>query len=528
MKQGRNRVTGKRARENRQQNDAPPARKNKEARPDTRVHHGTTGDHHKSPGDRSTWKLRRDVNRSDVNRSKERRPLPAAASKERSAKDSQRSRAVRSDAAGAFHRPGVQPRPAQPRREASASPPKPRADKEIPKGTIVVNGRASSRLRSGNPWAYRSDLISADGVPPGSLAPVVDERGKSIGSALYSSSSQIAVRMIDSGRLDSERLPEIIRERINAAIAYRNRVVEASEGCRLVFSEADMLPGLIVDRYNDVLSMQVLTQAMDQEDIRQTVVRTLAEETSPAGIVERVDPRIRELEQLPVRDSGLIWGDRSSTTFAMNGLRFQFDGLTGQKTGAFLDQRENYIAAARYAYGECLDVFTYQGGFALHMARVSQRVTGVDSSRPALEVAEANLALNADELRARGAEVDWIEANAFDLLRDYADAGRQYDTIVLDPPAFAKSKRALDTAMRGYKELNLRGLKMVRTGGVFVTCSCSQHVSESDFLNMLADAAADAHRTVRIVEKRTQAKDHPVLLSMPETQYLKCVIGIVQ
>ncbi len=396
-------------------------------------------------------------------------------------------------------------------------------------GTVVVNRRSAARLRSGNPWGYRSDMISAEGVAPGSIAPVADERGKPIGTALYSSSSQIALRMISNGRIESdEELLKLIRDRIHAAIEYRNRVVEGTDAYRVIFSEADLLPGLIVDRYGDVLSMQVLTQAMDRHGVRDAVVQMLVERFTPSGIVERVDARIRELEELPPRESALIWGEKSATTFDMNGLKFQFDGLAGQKTGAFLDQRENYLAAARYARGEALDVFCYQGGFALHLARVCESVTGVDSSRPALETAEQNVELNADELRERKVEVEWIEANAFDILRDYADTGRQYDTIVLDPPAFAKSKKTLDTAIRGYKELNLRGLKMMKPGGVFVTCSCSQHVSESDFLNMLADAATDAHRTVRIVEKRVQAKDHPILLAMPETQYLKCVIGIVE
>jgi 23S rRNA (cytosine1962-C5)-methyltransferase len=395
-------------------------------------------------------------------------------------------------------------------------------------GAIVVNRRAAARLRSGNPWGYRSDTVSAEGVAPGGIAPVQDERGKLIGTALYSSSSQIALRMISSERLDSEdELLTLVRSRLQAAVYYRNRVVEGTEAYRVVFSEGDLLPGLIVDRYNDVFSVQILTQAMDRHGVRDALVQSLVDQFNPAGIVERVDARIRELEELPPRESGMLWGTKSATTFNMNGLQFHFDGLTGQKTGAFLDQRENYLAAAKFARGEALDVFCYQGGFALHLARVCDRVTGVDSSRPALEVAEQNLTANADELRSREVEVDWIEANAFDLLRDYADAGRQYDTIVLDPPAFAKSKKVLDTAIRGYKELNLRGLKMVRPGGTFVTCSCSHHVSEADFLNMLADAATDSHRTVRIVEKRSQAKDHPILLSMPETQYLKCVVAIV-
>jgi len=201
----------------------------------------------------------------------------------------------------------------------------------------------------------------------------------------------------------------------------------------------------------------------------------------------------------------------------MNGVKFHFDALAGQKTGAFLDQRENYAAAAQYASGEALDVFCYQGGFALHQAEKCPKVTGVDISRPALETAEQNATLN-------GREIEWIEANAFDLLRDYADSGKHYDTIVLDPPAFAKSKKTLDTALRGYKELNLRALKMLRPGGLLVTCSCSYHVSPLEFLNIVAAAARDAHRDVRVLESRTQSKDHPILPSVPETAYLKCLI----
>jgi 23S rRNA (cytosine1962-C5)-methyltransferase len=209
----------------------------------------------------------------------------------------------------------------------------------------------------------------------------------------------------------------------------------------------------------------------------------------------------------------------------MNGVRFHFDALEGQKTGAFLDQRENYAAAEQYANGEALDVFCYQGGFALHLAPRCSHVTGIDSSRPALEVADQNATLN--HARLNDKEIEWIEANAFDLLKDYASSGQRYDTIVLDPPAFAKTKRDLDAALRGYKELNLRALKMLRPGGILVTCSCSYHVSQADFLGMLADTARDARRTLRLAEVRGQAKDHPILLGIPETAYLKCVIAIV-
>ncbi|MGE5206557.1 MAG: class I SAM-dependent rRNA methyltransferase [Chlamydiota bacterium] len=382
---------------------------------------------------------------------------------------------------------------------------------------VVISARGVARLRAGHVWVYRSDVVSADGIAPGALVRVVDERGRAHGSALYSSASQIAIRMLAPGPVND--LSALIRERLLAAIRYRELVVSDSDACRLVFSEADFLPGLIVDRYNDVLTVQALTQAMDSEAARQAVISTLVEEISPAGIVERVEGRVRELEQLPARDNALLAGEKADTVFTMNGLRFQYRGLEGQKTGAFLDQRENYAAAARYAHGEALDVFCYQGGFALHLAGTCSQVTGVDSSRAALEAAEQNAALNQP-----ACEIEWIEGNAFDLLKDYSEAGRQYGTIVLDPPAFARSRKTLETALRGYKELNLRALKMLRPEGVLVTCSCSYHVNEADFLQVVAAAALDARRTLRLIEKRGQARDHPVLLGVPETSYLKCLI----
>jgi 23S rRNA (cytosine1962-C5)-methyltransferase len=389
--------------------------------------------------------------------------------------------------------------------------------------TVKISPRGTARLKTGQVWVYRSDIVSSDSVLPGSLVRVSDHRGKPLGTALYSSSSQIAVRMLSHEPVAD--LPALLRQRISDAIAYREPLVRDTEAYRLIFSEADFLPGLIVDRYRDILSLQILTQAIDADPVRQTIIAELTARLHPASIIERVDPRVRELESLPPRASGLLRGDKSSTTFTMNAIKFHYDALEGQKTGAFLDQRENYAAAAQYAKGEALDVFCYHGGFALHLAPRCSHVTGVDSSRPALEVADQNAALNHRELNQP--EIEWIEANAFDLLKDYSSSDRRYDTIVLDPPAFAKSKRDLDAALRGYKELNLRALKMLRPGGILVTCSCSYHVSQSNFLEMLADAALDAHQTLRLIEIRGQAKDHPVLLNISETAYLKCVIACV-
>jgi len=390
-------------------------------------------------------------------------------------------------------------------------PPK---ESALPK--LKLSPRGATRLKSGHVWVYKSDVEAANSIPPGSLVTVTDQRGKPLGTALYSSSSQIAVRMISADPVAD--LPALLRQRISEAIDYREKIVRDTNAYRVIFSEADFLPGLIVDRYNDILSLQILTQAIDANPVRETVISQLAEQLKPASVIERVDPRVRELETLPPRASGLLQGEKTATTFSMNGVQFQFDALEGQKTGAFLDQRENYAAAAQYSKGEALDVFCYQGGFALHLAAVCDQVTGVDSSRPALEVADQNADLN-------GREIEWIEANAFDLLKDYASSNRRYDTIVLDPPAFAKSKRDLDAALRGYKELNLRALKMLRAGGVLVTCSCSYHVGQGAFVEMLSAAALDAHRTLRLIEVRGQAKDHPVLLNVPETAYLKCFIA---
>src|SRR5580700_8089107 len=380
---------------------------------------------------------------------------------------------------------------------------------------VKVSRKGANRLNDGHVWVYRSDIVTADGIAPGSAVGVTDERGKFLGTALYSGASQIAIRMLSKDAIRD--LDGLLRKRLHEAIAYRERVVRDTDAYRIVFSEADFLPGLIVDRYNDLLSLQVLTQAMDSEAVRQVIVSELTERLRPSAIAERVDPRVLELEQLPARSSSLLQGEQKTTVFSMNGVRFHYEAFEGQKTGAFLDQRENYAAAAQYARGEALDVFCYHGGFALHLAQNCSKVTGVDSSRPALEVADRNATLN-------GREVEWIEANAADLLRDYASAGQQYDTVVLDPPAFAKSKSNLETALRGYKELNLRALKMLRPGGVLVTCSCSYHVSTGEFIEVVAQAARDMHRNLRIVENRTQAKDHPILLAVPETAYLKCLI----
>jgi len=393
----------------------------------------------------------------------------------------------------------------------------------------IVTRRAADRLRAGHPWVYASDVIEITGEEnKGTLTGLIavsDQRGIPLGTSLHSPTSQIALRLVSRNLLATEaEWLSLIETRLRRAIALRSTM--KTDACRLVFSEADELPGLIVDRYGSLLLLQVLARGLDRPEVRELVTRILVEELAPETIVERGDARIASLEGLETPALATLYAKNKTkptpeTTFLLNGLRFAYDAASGQKTGAFLDQRLNYAAAAEHARGEALDVCTYQGGFALHMAQRCTRVTGVDASRSALEVAERNLEANRDKLTA---EVDWMEADAFELLRALSDAGTQYDTIVLDPPAFAKSKRAVEGALRGYKELNLRALKMLRPGGVLVTCSCSHHISAADFTATVAAAAADAGRRVRLLERRGAAPDHPVVLTIPETEYLKCLI----
>jgi 23S rRNA (cytosine1962-C5)-methyltransferase len=398
----------------------------------------------------------------------------------------------------------------------------------------AVTRRAADRLRAGHLWVYRSDvesLVPAVGsaeITGGSLVTVMDSRGIPLGTGLYSAASQIAVRMVSAETaLARDAYLEQVRERVVAALALRDEVAPESaenNGCRLIFSEADGLPGIVADRYHDLVILQLLTQGTAQDDVRAALVDVIRERLGPKTIVERPDPKIRELEELVAPSPAPLYSISDSlqltSVFTINGLRFHFDASSGQKTGAFLDQRLNYAAAARYARGSALDVCTYQGGFAIHLAQRCERVTGVDASRGALEVADRNLELNS-RVKAR---VEWIEADAFELLREYEANDERYDTIVLDPPAFAKSKRAAEGAMRGYKELNLRAMKMLTAGGTLVTCSCSHHVSLEEFTAVVAAAASDAGRRVQMLEIRGAAPDHPVVLTLPETSYLKCLI----
>jgi 23S rRNA (cytosine1962-C5)-methyltransferase len=403
----------------------------------------------------------------------------------------------------------------------------------------TITRRAADRLRAGHLWVYRSDVeslippLGATEIAAGALVTAMDSRGIPLGTGLYSAASQITIRMVSAEpSLTRTAYLGQLRERVLNALTLRDEVAPESmenDAHRLIFSEADNLPGIVADRYNDLVILQLLTQGTAQDDVRQLLTEVLSERLRPdaGGITlwERPDPKIRELEQLAPPTPGPLHANdpgspQLTTIFTINGLQFHFDAGSGQKTGAFLDQRLNYAAAASYATGNALDICTYQGGFAIHLAQTCRHVTGVDASRSALEVADRNRELNPD----LAAQVEWIEADAFELLREYEASGEQFDTIVLDPPAFAKSKRAAEGAMRGYKELNLRAMKMLRPGGTLVTCSCSHHVPLQEFTEVVSAAATDAGRHVQLLETRGAAPDHPAILTLPETSYLKCLI----
>lgn len=373
---------------------------------------------------------------------------------------------------------------------------------------VRVSKKGAERFRAGHPWIFRSDVTATAEAAPGAMVRVVDTRGQLLGMAHYSSSSQIALRML--GKTFD------IAERIADAQKFREQVVTDSTAYRLVHAEADGLPALIVDRYGDYLAVQALNQGMDRS--MGEIVAALENQFAPRAIVARNDAAVRALEELP-REVKVVAGEIDGpVAIHMNGFRLEADLIGGQKTGVFLDQRENYLAAARWASGKALDCFTSTGGFALHLARTCESVEAIDSSAAALATAQRNAEANGV------ANATFREADVFDVLAAYTSARRRFDVIVLDPPAFAKSRKQLDGAMRGYKDINLRALRLLGPGGVLVTCSCSHHVSEAMLLEVVAEASLDAGRTLRVLERRTQAQDHPVLLTVPETMYLKCLV----
>jgi 23S rRNA (cytosine1962-C5)-methyltransferase len=381
--------------------------------------------------------------------------------------------------------------------------------------TVHINRKGADRLASGHPWIFASDLGDRGGAEGGEAVRVADPKGRFLGVAHYSEASQISLRLLSREPETIDR--EFFLRRIRAAEQFRRRVAAGAEAYRVVHGEGDRLPALIVDRYADYIVVQTLDQGMDRA--KAEIVAALEELFAPRGIVERNDSAVRRHEDLPLV-AGMLTGAEPPPLVPvhMNGLLFHADLLHGQKTGVFLDQRENYRAVAGHAHGRALDCFTSTGGFALHMASHAESVTAIDSSAAVLEVAKRNRAANGIE------NVDFREANVFDFLAAERGARRRYGTIVLDPPAFSKSRQTVDSAARGYKEINLRALELLEPGGVLITCSCSHHVAESLLLEIVASASLDAGRTLRVLDRRTQAQDHPILLTVPETHYLKCLV----
>jgi 23S rRNA (cytosine1962-C5)-methyltransferase len=378
---------------------------------------------------------------------------------------------------------------------------------------ITITSRGEERLRNGHPWIYRSDLVEVEAAG-GETVQVRSSRGRPLGYALYSDRSEIALRMLT--RQDEAPTIETWRQRIATAIAYRASLEIDATAYRLVHGEGDRLPSLIVDRYADYLVVQTLSQGSDR--LLPQIVEALVSSVAPTGILARNDPRVRALEGLEQRVE-VVYGTIPGTIDVREGrVSYQVDPYRGQKTGLFLDQRENREAAARYARGRLLDGFSYNGGFALALAPRCDRVLAVDISEEAVARITSNAARNGlTNVEARA-------MNVFDELRELERRGERFDTIVLDPPAFAKNKAAVRKALSGYKEINLRALKLLAPGGFLITCTCSYNVSEADFADVLAAAAVDAHADVTVVEKRTQGRDHPILMTVPETYYLKCFI----
>ncbi len=380
---------------------------------------------------------------------------------------------------------------------------------------VTVNKRGADRIRRGHLWIYRSDVVDTREAAGGSVVRVVDQGNNLIGQALYSDSSQIALRFLTPTGEVIDR--EWWRTRIREAAARRNRIAPNTNAYRLIYSEGDLLPSLIVDRYHEVLVLQTLSQG--SEAIKPMLVELLTEEFAPAAIIERNDVRVRLHEGLEMI-SGTLYGEvPDEFEILQDGVRFKVAPLAGQKTGSFLDQRENRIAAKNIAHGRALDCFTFNGAFALHLASACESVIGIDISADAVKLARENAQLNGIT------NVEFREANVFDALREMEAAGERFDSIVLDPPAFAKNRSSVKAAERGYKEINLRAMKLLNPGGILITCTCSYHMPEHLFLELIAQAANDAHRKVQIIEKRVQSSDHPILLTVPETYYLKCVIA---
>ncbi len=379
--------------------------------------------------------------------------------------------------------------------------------------SVVLTERGHRRLLTGHPWIYKGDISSVESAESGDIVSIRDSRGRHAGFAFYSATSLIALRIISH---EDEPDRSLFRRRIEKAIELRRLLYAQRSMERVVHGESDGLPSLIVDRYEDVLVIQTLSAGAER--IKEMIVELLCDLLSPRTIIERNDPSVRKLEGLQ-QISTLVKGEAVTEVWCREGGQLvKVSPLTGQKTGLFLDQQENHEAAAAYARGRVLDAFAYQGGFALQVAKNAAHVTSVDSSAEALHVLKENCHRNGLT------HIDTIEANVFDHLTERYRMHATFDMVILDPPAFAKNRGSLAGALRGYKEINLRAMSLLEPGGILMTSSCSYHLSEERLLMLLAEAAADLGRHYQIIEKRTQARDHPILLSMPESYYLKCIV----
>jgi 23S rRNA (cytosine1962-C5)-methyltransferase len=378
--------------------------------------------------------------------------------------------------------------------------------------SVTISKRGEQRLRNGHPWIYKSDVVKADAAA-GDMVAVVDTRGQHAGYALYSDRSEIVLRLFSRAAAAPDL--SVWRERLRQACEFRTSLGLDATACRLVHGEADLLPGLVVDRYGEYLVVQALAQATDR--MLPEITALLVELLAPSGILARNDPRVRLLEGLEQRVEVLYGTVPERLEVREGAIVYDVDPYHGQKTGLFLDQRENRAAAAGYARGRMLDCFSYHGGFALVMGRRCAETIAFDVSEDAVARIRQNAARN-------GVAVDARVGNVFDELRGLDRLGERFDTIVLDPPAFAKNKASVVNAAAGYKEINLRALKLLNPGGTLVTCSCSYNINEAAFADIVHEAAVDAQADATIVEKRMQGRDHPVLLGVPETYYLKCFI----
>jgi len=375
----------------------------------------------------------------------------------------------------------------------------------------AVSPKGARRWQQGHPWIYRSDVTRRPSTPPG-IVRVRDARGKAIGLALWSPRSEISLRLLDvdpSAQIDASWW----RDRVAASVARREPITAQANSYRLIYGEGDALPSLVCDKYDRWVVVQLMSAGLEAQ--REEILAAIESVVHPLGVLARNDVPLRKKEELSL-ESELLRGSVPKTVEALeHGVRYFAAPWTGQKTGAFLDQRENRVFIGERARGRALDCFSYHGSFALHLAHNAERVIALDTSATALERAKENFALNGLS------NIETVEVNAFDYLKDRERARDRFDTIVLDPPAFAKTRSTLPAAIRGYKEINLRAMRLLSPGGLLFTASCSFHLTKSLFLEMLESAAADSGRRIALRELRGQPLDHPEVLTIPETGYIK-------